>query len=380
MTLRTEWRRQLRQNLARLGRLSLCKGDAIGAGLFISQCKRMLHSRIVLAATLAEVSGMNLSDDAIWEQSATIDLFAAHDRAVRWFGREKPSGGVRAICLPDLALKVRQRLLTRMIVAQQAPDPQIFNWKGRGCPRQANQIKLALEAGNRYVVVADVRDCFPSVNFDAVLDLDLLPPEVLRFASDGRHLNFVQVPDPHVIEQPSNTTHTHTIGVQAGPRGLLQGLGSSDAMWVSLIGDLPDRLSAFGTPFVYCDNVAVACGTKHAAAEAKEALARYFSDHRAGPFSLTIEVHDAYSSFEHTGYMFGVAAQGNRLKASIMPSVANACKLMGRLAGDVRRAGGAGMCRDDAAKLFDHRLSAFSAVTQDYRDELFTSFIAELGS
>ena len=389
-SLRNQWRREHRQLINRLSRLSNGRHTEIGHSLYKAQRNRVLHSVSCKAAIIAHIVGPDVSDEAILSQANEIDMFARHTETVRWFRKAKPSGGLRTICAPSLALKARQRLLTHMIVAQQAPSPHFYNRKGKGCARQAREIARAFESGGNFVVIADVTHCFPSVNFDAVYDLDLVQPEVLRFASDGRHLNLMEAPDACLNAQHDTTnTLTDVIDVQTGPRGLLQGLGSSDALWTSLISDLPEALSPHGVPFIYCDNIAVVCSTSGEAAGAEETLVRYFSDHRAGPFSLTTQIHDASEYIEHTGYMFSSGPTAEGIKAVIVPSIANQCKLVRRLHDEVwqirrsddRVRGVTELLENHcygARKLLNVLMSGISATSPDYREDILSNFVAEL--
>jgi hypothetical protein len=331
---------------------------------------------------LADIVGNDMLDAEIEVAVTDIDMFAPFGDPIPWYPKAKQSGGTRVICKPPLALKVRQKLLTRMIVAQQMPDPQIFNWKERGCSRQATRIKTALENGGQHVVVADVRNCFQNVNFDAVYELGLLPPEVIRFASDARYLQLAQTNHTAGQDQQHDEPTYNADNEQVRPAGLLQGFGSSDALWVALIGDLPERLSPFGVPFIYCDNVAVVCVTPELAAKAAEALASYFSDHRAGPLSLTITEHDASIGFEHTGYAFRrfvhTAPDDHFAVVTVEPSIANHVKLLGKLASAVWSTKDRLLDASAVKRMFDLHISPFAAVTFDFYNELLSSFIAEI--
>lgn len=119
-----------------------------------------------------------------------VEPFRPCCEPVRWWRVEKKrSGEYRVICDLPQVLRVRHLMIREALSALFRPHGHIFDIKGVGRDRLARSVKAAMEEGFTHAYVADVRNCFPSVNPDA-FELLPLPAQVIRYSLDYRNLNF----------------------------------------------------------------------------------------------------------------------------------------------------------------------------------------------
>jgi len=226
---------------------------------------------------------------------------------IRFFHKPRSTSGVRKICaLPD-TLKMWHVLAQDLVVAQHQPRPHIGDWRGRGREWQIDQIRSALVSSRQAVVCADIKHAFASVNVDALYGLPYLPEPLIRRALDYRSHRFIRRERSEyaweAIRAACNDDHDDLHGVlERSPSGLMEGSPASNAIFSVLLDDLPDHVGEGIQAFVYCDNIILLAPTRSCAQQAEGALARYLSEHRAGPFEMRSSVHYASEGFEHLGY------------------------------------------------------------------------------
>lgn len=200
--------------------------------------------------------------------------------------------------------------------AQHEPASHIHDWPDRGgCPGAVAHARDAIQHHGRYVVVADIRDCYPSFNPDYLYQIDLLPPEPSRAALDSRELRYSLRGDvPYGYDRTEQTR----------PRGLLQGGAASSSILAYALNDLPEHLPNDVVPICQSDNFIIVCRSRVECEAAAEALSRYLRGNPAGAFSPRMEmvwVRDPLdgsdpaaihwpSRFDQFGYSFAMSAQG----------------------------------------------------------------------
>lgn len=254
-----------------------------------------------------------------------------------------------------------------MIEAQYEPGAHIYDWKGRGTARCIIQLISAMDMENSWVLLADVRDCYDSVNFDAIYSFGVLPEIFIRANMDARTRRFRRKACQHMA---GNVEHQEDAicplcAYTAEPvvwRGLMQGSAASNALLAMLFDDLPSHLPRGLQTFVSADNIAIVAPTMEACREAQFALDRYMSDHRAGPLSLSVDhFGQARSGFEWLGYSVRWTARG----WSIRHSSNNLFRAIRRM-----------VCREgediivDTGERLQELLSGFPALSDDAVDEL----------
>jgi len=252
--------------------------------------------------------------DAIHALSREIDCFASDARGtVEWWQEPKRSGrGFRPVCKLPPRLLAEHYLVKLVLEAQLVPNQHLYGIKRRGRDVEAQQIKRAAEEGYRWCSVGDLRDCFQSVDPEALYDTLPLPRNVIGNCLDYRRLTFQQT-----IENEADTipfTHRRP----NGPRGLIQGSPTSNVALALLLNDLPAAVAPHDCKvFLISDNLFIASRDQETGRMINTLVQEYFSGHRAGPF----ELHQTHSSaiengIEHQGYFF----QAHETGVSIEPT------------------------------------------------------------
>lgn len=237
------------------------------------------------------------------------DYRRLRSNTIRFFHKPRTTEGVRKVCsLPD-TLIMWHMMAKDLIVAQHNPRPHIGDWRGRGRDWQIDQIVDALKSPDQVVVSADIKSAFASVNFDTVYELPYLPEELIRRALDYRSHRFVRRERSELVMDVLRAAcsscdyhHDYRIDLERSPSGLMEGSPASNAIFSVLLDDLPDHVGEGIQAFVYCDNIILLAPSMSCAQRAEEALARYLSGHRAGPFEMRREIIPSACHFEHLGY------------------------------------------------------------------------------
>ncbi|MDT0576496.1 hypothetical protein RM533_09880 [Croceicoccus sp. F390] len=318
MTLASHRRNRARL-LKKIGhRSATCGTSAIGTAQLARERERYLLSHAVQSDARHEIwsrdSGKEEAD-LQWNaaQQAPVVSFEYRripDETISYFHKPRSTSGVRKICSLPNTLKMWHMLAADLIVAQHQPRPHIGDWKGRGREWQIDQIVLALCSRAQAVVSADITRAFASVNFDAVYELPYLPEPLIRRALDYRSHRFIRRERSEYASDVFRAVRNDDVvcngicdGVlEKSPSGLMEGSPASNAIFSVLLDDLPDHLGEGIQAFVYCDNIILIAPTMSCAQRAEEALARYISEHRAGPFEMRSSVAYVSERFEHLGY------------------------------------------------------------------------------
>lgn len=246
------------------------------------QVDRHLRKVSSKAIAIRKVTGFAEADKrSVTAQAQRMDLFQPHRAKLRWRYEEKNMGRYRKVCDLPTRLRVGQHMAKELLRAQHTPRPHIFDWPDRGgCPAAVAQTREAIEAGYRFLVVADIRDCYEHFDPAFIYTTNLLPPEFVRAALDSREFRYGRIgcqPNGH------NTTE-HTC-----PRGLLQGGAASSTLLALALDDLPDHLASEVVTIAQSDNIILACRSQIECEAAATALGRYLHDNPAGTFSPRIE-------------------------------------------------------------------------------------------
>jgi len=329
--------------LSRRSRVSLkqitmaAQGGGISAATVPHRVKRHLQSISCKAVALRRVTHFAEADKRIaLEQAGRMDLFEPHRRKIRWRYEEKGIGRHRKVCDLPQRLRVGQHMAKELIRARHTPREHIFDWPDRGgCPGAVARTRVAIDEGYRFLVVADIRDCYENFNPAYIYQTNLLPPELVRATLDSRQLRYGLMgsfPNGH-----DNTEKTC-------PRGLLQGGAASSCILAYALDDLPDYLTSDVVPIVQSDNMILACRSQQECEAAANALVRFLRDNPAGMFSPRVETFWMRGSpligngstatrwphrFEQFGYSFQL---GKNAQCEVGLSRPNLINVAGRLA------------------------------------------------
>lgn len=294
---------------------------------------RYLQNASVKALALRDASKYAISDrrEALARAEA-LNLFEPYTRVVNWEIVEKPNGrGHRTVVKLPVALRAGQIMAKDLIHEQHEPAGHIFDWPGRGgCPGAVARTREAIEKFGKYVVVADIQDCYPTFNPDYLYQTNLLPSEFIRAVLDSRELRYnLRGYVPYGYDDTEQTR----------PRGLLQGGAASSSILAYALNDLPEHLPNDVVPICQSDNIIIVCKSRVECEATDEALGRYLRDNPAGAFSPRTElvwVRDPLDTsdpaaaswparFEQFGYSFSLRERG---ECGVGLSHANIIKVM----------------------------------------------------
>lgn len=244
----------------------------------------------------------NATDSAVVNLAERVNVFEPYCSPVFWELQPKQSGsGHRVICTPPPGLKARSYLIKDVLQARFQLEPHLFDLKLRGRDQAARAIKEALEAGYTKCFVGDVRDCYQHVRIETLANLLPLQRAVVENSLDYRNLTLrergasVNCGGLYTAEGPRWN----------GPRGLLQGLPSSNIILAILFNSLAAHLSPHDCRVVlYGDNVFLAAPNDETLGTIIAAVRDYFHTHPAGPFDLKTSSRVVYpeDGFEFLSY------------------------------------------------------------------------------
>lgn len=268
-------------------------------------------------------------------RARSMDLLEPQQKPVRWHYEEKSYGRYRMVCDLPVRVRVGQHMAKELIRAQWSPRSHIFDWPGHGgCQGAVAAIRDAVNNHGRYVVSADIRDCYPTFNPDYLYNTNMLPPEFVCAMLDSRQFRYRVTGDI-----PSSVDHTE----QTRPRGLMQGGAASSTFIALALNDLREFLPEGVVPIIFSDNVILVCRSKVECEAAATALGRYLNDNPAGAFSPSLETawlrrhcDDAQDLtaatmpryFEQLGYSFALNDSG---ECTAYPSASNLVKAQERI-------------------------------------------------
>ncbi len=304
------FRRRLQKQIAQR---SLARDSgAIGAGLLERETERYLSSHAVHSSVLFGIWQREYkSPEAarLWALAQQAPICPYNYRRFRsapvtFFHKARTTEGVRKICRFQDVEKMWHVIARDLIVAQHQPRSHIGDWLGRGRDWQIDQIRAVLTSSTQVVVSADITRAFASVNIDAVYELPYLPEPLIRRAIDYREHRFVRRERSEYAREFYLATRgrSNDGDLERSPSGLMEGSPASNAVFSVLLDDLPDHLDEGIHVFVYCDNIILIAPSMSRALQAREALARYLIEHRAGPFGIRSCIGTVGEGFDHVGY------------------------------------------------------------------------------
>ena len=305
----------------------------------------------------------------------SIDPFRPSDEVVEWWMQPKPSGGFRPVCNFGIEMRVRHRIIREAVDAQLRNGEIFFDRKGQSISGLIRAMVTALHEVGPYVLSADIRNCFQSVNIDAVYDLNILPAEVVRYALDYRNLNLVRKEEPtqpsgYQLERYRASLRLRRDGGGTGPTGLLQGCSASNAILRHLLFNLNMQIAPDARIFVYADNIYVICATEASCLEALTNLSRHLAGCPAGPFLLgSKEIAHIEDGIDVLGYHLIGASCG---RIDIQLSEKSLGKLLNHYSNgfrDERRS----MEFCGSVEFFERVFRAYPELSDDFFDELLSN-------
>ena len=300
---RAQLTRERRQQLAQIKRraTAVARGCTSRDHLRVA-VERFFASREIAASIILDLDPHRSIAEVMAEASA-IDPFLDCAEPVHWFG--KPGRNqARPICSFGPIQTVRHKMIKYAVEAQLIDDRHFFDLRGRGASNAVIAIAHALE-GRPFILTADIQSCFQSINVDALYELQLIPPEVVRYALDYRHLPIERREgEKNHADLRSTSKRYNGYHVEApDPRGLLQGSPASNAFLRHLLSRVVRGVAGQAHVFLYVDNFFVVAGSDDVCGQIKDGLVRQLADCSLGPLHLgSVEISHICDGVEVLGY------------------------------------------------------------------------------
>lgn len=270
------------------------------------------------------------SDDEIRAVADAINPLVPSGEVISWRLKRKSSKrGYRPVCELPPVVKAEHYLVRDLVCAAMPTARHIFDIRGRGTLAAIAAIRDALEGGYDWCWVGDIRDCFQSVDADALIHRLPLPRSITSKWLDYRNLTFS--PEPMVDNALSSSVlYVAEAHRRNRPRGLLQGSPASNSILALLFASMADVFALHEcVPCLFADNLFVAAKSEAARDAVVSEISAYLSAHPAGRFRLhKVRYLSPGDRFEALGWAFTRGAHG----IGIEPTDAAVERMFGKLA------------------------------------------------
>lgn len=243
-------------------------------------------------------SGLTAKD--LRQHAQDLDPFSDPGEPVRVRVKIKSSReDWRPICAFGPHRKAVQTLVAYVLDARFGAHPLDYMASGRGCDVAADRVKEFVDAGFEWFVLADIENCFGSINPREAATLLRLPQTVITHCLTIRE----EVPlhiSPYLPETLPPLALSETV-----QHGLSQGARSANRVVVRLLGPDIQALAPSEHKLLYGDDVILAALTREEAEAAAKALKEMLASHPAGPFRLKrLDVVHVNDGFDFLKYRF----------------------------------------------------------------------------
>lgn len=181
------------------------------------------------------------------------------------------------------------------------------DYRADGTGRNALVSKLLekLRAGYTHYRVFDVRDCFSSINPNAITRLPL-PRRIYENTLNlsNLHLHHDTVREQRHITDTTSIGNIIDAGGASGPEGLLQGSPSSNVALAYLLQDLPQPCPQDGCILLFGDDLIALSRTAMIAERVDRTVTQFFEQPSLGPLHLHRRATGNGGHFEYLGYEF----------------------------------------------------------------------------
>lgn len=358
-------RSKCRQRLGQIARAVI--GPNLGNDQSLLDARVMGYFRDeIIRISAAEEKWPKWSRAEVIDFARAVDLFSPSEEIVEWYPMSKGNGrGFRLVCEFGPELTLRQKIIAPVVDLQLTSPEAFYDRKGAGAPSAVLAVINAIHEIGPYILSADIKDCFPSINFDAVYQLGILPPEVVRYALDYRHLHLKRQEAPTDPSQSQSNFRLYSSYREAdqmeGPRGLLQGSMASNAILRHLLADTVRRVDPRVKIIVYVDNFFIVGATEEICRAVMRSLICHLAECPAGPLHLKpAEIIHIDDGLDILGYHLLGKANG---EVSVQLSDKNLRKLDKHIEMLVL----AGRDRND---IFNHVVAPFGKLDDDFRQTI----------
>jgi RNA-directed DNA polymerase len=259
--------------------------------------------------------GTSLTGDSIKEIAASLDPRKDCGEKITVRAEPKSSGtGWRAICSFGLKRQTLHRLVVDILDVRFGTDTINYQAKGKGAERASDRIVELYEQHELpFYVIADIKECFRSVQHERVSEAIGLPKEVVR--------NSILISSPDSLSVvggfPPGCTIVMLVG--AAQEGLPQGSRVSEKVAAIMLGPALRSIASAERIVSLSDDIALAASSLHEAKALTKALIGVFESHPTGPFRLKhceIEhINDGFSFLQYYHRRDAFAAKVHRRPA-----------------------------------------------------------------
>ena len=287
--------------------------NSISEALYRSAVERFLHSYDAKCWAIKSASRGRIPDRDIGNIAKKFDPQTPAAKPIPFYEMPRVNKASRLVCDFPLRHRASQLMGQKLIAASFCPHDSIYSWRGRGKDQLVSDLEYQLRSKEAtHIVVADIKDCFPNINIDAVRQLQVFPSAFFDAAIDGRKMKFWE---KGLFKNRSDYIHSQmdmappcniVMGSErAGLSGLLLGSATSNALLAMLFDDLHSQMPDGVILFVYSDNIVVVCRSEDQCSQVQNNLVAYYSHHPAGPLTLEISfAGEATLGFQLLGYQF----------------------------------------------------------------------------
>lgn len=250
--------------------------------------RSFLYDRQVRLSAALRALGGDPTRQQAYDLRDQVNAWAEAYSPVAWYPKPKRNGGSRLISVLPPDLKAVHYMIAAIIDAHMPFAPSLYGIPGASRDDAARALKTLQSSGFHHLAKADIRDCFPSINPDALYQLPL-PKEVIRQTLDYRTMTFTRASDDGSKGAFADCRHSRGVSYDnrnpSGPQGLLQGSPASSIILAWLLGGIPHGDDDVVVLLCF-DNIAVAGRTAESVRVMIDTLAVFFSQCPAGPLEL----------------------------------------------------------------------------------------------
>lgn len=275
--------------------------EASGDGAMIRTLQNRFlqsHSAKLCAVALNVEFEKGLHVTSLHELAAQLDPFSDPGEPVKaWAKCKSLRGDWRPICEFGPYRRTCQSLIAFMLDARFGIHPLDYMATGRGADVAVDRLKELLDAGYEWFVLADIENCFGSVQPEEAAARLRLPMAVTR--------NCLMIRKEVPLTLPSYIpVDTTTLAFSEAVRmGLPQGARPANRVMAHLLGPDFEALPQFEQGLFYGDDVALAASSRKKAEAIAEALREMLASHPAGPFRLKrLEIKHISEGFDYASY------------------------------------------------------------------------------
>jgi RNA-directed DNA polymerase len=220
--------------------------------------------------------------EAIKQIAGSLDPRKNCDEKIGVRAEPKASGaGWRPICIFGPKRQALHRLVLDILDVRFPSDEFNYLVKGRGAERASDRVtELFQDDELPFFVLADVKECFRSVQHERVSEAIGLPKEVVR--------NSILINSPDFLPVVGGFPPECAIGslVGAAQEGIPQGSRVSQKVAAIMLGPALRSIASAERIVSVSDDIALAAGSLHEANALTKALIGVLESHPAGPFRL----------------------------------------------------------------------------------------------